>query len=699
MSWACLLTSMLLPVIKPMSSAARLIDNRRRRRNLLTSLPRSPHDSSPALMIVCRTLGPVELSVDGGPAPPELLWRKHLALLVYLARSPRRGRSRDHLIGLLWGDRTETAARHSLSEALRVIRHHAGVGSIDVTVGQVRLGAASVELDVDRMEELAAMGDWTAAAELVSGEFLEGFALAEASEFENWLTVERELWGRRGAEVLVSCAEAHAQTGKVEEAFGVAGRALEIQPMSEPAIRCALRCRFLAGDRPGALALFERFHNQMVNEVGVGPSEETQSLMERVRRERVPHVEPPAGQSPGLPVVRPPLEGRGQELQRLLEVAADSARVRRAVVLMLDGDAGMGKTRLLDELLTRLRLDGISVAAARSVEADRAEPWSGVLAIARGGLLEAPGVAAAPSAALAAFAAVLPEWEDRFRRGTSLAVPHGFGRAFAETLRAALEEQPVAIAVDDAQWLDQDSALSLGAVLRDLAATPLILVVATAPHPPRPEFDELRSRIGRELEGETIRLRVLDRTALSHLAGRMLPGYDPVAIDRVVRRVATDSAGLPLLAVELLRAVSLGLNLGTIPGTWPEPFRTLDQSLPGHLPDAVVAAIRIGVRRLSSTAQHVLAATAVLGDLVTPALLERALSLQAEEVGRALDELEWHRWLVAEPRGYSFVARIVRQVVERDIVAPGQRRRLLQAVERALPSVVDSAPSRRRLPR
>jgi hypothetical protein len=100
----------------------------------------------------------------------------------------------------------------------------------------------------------------------------------------------------------------------------------------------------------------------------------------------------------------------------------------------------------------------------------------------------------------------------------------------------------------------------------------------------------------------------------------------------------------------------------------------------------------------------VLAATAVLGDLIPPALLERALSLDAEDVARALDELEWHRWLVAEPRGYSFVARIVRQVVERDIVTPGQRRRVLEAVDRMSASPGDSlhrdaAPSRRRLPR
>ena len=280
-----------------------------------------------------------------------------------------------------------------------------------------------------------------------------------------------------------------------------------------------------------------------------------------------------------------------------------------------------------------------------------------------------------------------------------MSAPHPVGRAFAEVLRSAVEEQPATIAVDDAQWLDPDSALSLGAMLRDLSATPLTLVLAIAPYPPRPELDDLRVKIGSELGGQTVRLRVLDRAAIRRLAERMLPGYDPVAIDRVVRRVATDSAGLPLLAVELLRAVALGLDLGTISGAWPEPYRTLDQSLPGHLPDAVVAAIRIGVRRLSPQAQRVLAATAVLGDLVPPALLERALSLETEEVARALDELEWHRWLVSEPRGYSFVARIVRKVVERDIVTPGQRRRVLEAADRVSTSPGASPPSRRRLPR
>ena len=123
----------------------------------------------PAVVIGCRTLGSVSLTVDGVPAPPELLWRKHLALLVYLARSPRLSRSRDQLIGLLWGDRPEAAARHSLSEALRVIRRYAGPEALDVSVGQIGLTTGAVSLDVDQLEAYAAAEDWAAAGALVGG--------------------------------------------------------------------------------------------------------------------------------------------------------------------------------------------------------------------------------------------------------------------------------------------------------------------------------------------------------------------------------------------------------------------------------------------------------------------------------------------------------------------------------------------------
>ena len=92
-------------------------------------------------VISCRALGPIDVSIDGVPAPPELLWRKHVALLLYLLRSPRRTRGREHLIGLLWPDSEESKARQSLNEALRILRNTCGDETVDTgTVDLVRLG-------------------------------------------------------------------------------------------------------------------------------------------------------------------------------------------------------------------------------------------------------------------------------------------------------------------------------------------------------------------------------------------------------------------------------------------------------------------------------------------------------------------------------------------------------------------------------
>ena len=633
-------------------------------------------------MISCRVLGPVEVVLDGGFPPAELLWRKHLALLIYLARSTR-GRTREHLLGLLWADKPESNARHSLNEAVRVLRRSLGETAVDTSSGQVRLGAGAVQLDLERVEAAAAAGDWCAAAELVAGEFMEGFAVPGAGEFEEWLAAERMHWRRRGVEVLVGCAAALLRAGRTADASTMAERAAVLDPRSDLAMRELMRALALVGERAVALERFDGFARRLEEELGVPPEPETLALAARIRRERSARpAEPARTRRDTGAESRRPLVGRAAELARLLDAAATCREERRATALVLEGDAGSGKTRLLEEVLVRLRLDGAAVAAARAVEADRGEPWSGVRALARGGLLDAGGLAGAPSAALAAFAADIPEWADRFA-AAARATPHPPGRALCELLRAAVEEQPVVLAVDDAEWLDRESLLALVSALRDLAATPLGVVLTTSAVTPAPAVDELRSRVGRDIPGAVIALGPLDVAALRALARELLPSFGEVEIDRVVRRVGTDSAGVPLLAAELLRAVALGMDLGTTPGAWPEPFKTLDQTLPGDLPDAVVSAIRVRFRRLGTPAQQALAAASILDDRVTPELLGRALAVPPEELTTALDELEWHRWLVSEPRGYGFTARLVRQVIARDMLTPGQRRRILERLGRA----------------
>jgi len=204
-------------------------------------------------------------------------------------------------------------------------------------------------------------------------------------------------------------------------------------------------------------------------------------------------------------------------------------------------------------------------------------------------------------------------------------------------------------------------------------------VLTAAPIPERPELDALRARLGRDVAGGTIRVERLSGAGLRALVQWALPSWSDAEQDRLARRLSADSAGLPLLAVELLHAVALGLDLHGSPHAWPEEHRTLDQSLPGNLPGTVVAAIRIGFRRLSKDAQAVLAAAAVLGDHAATDTLRLATGLTTERLTAALDEAEWQRWLQADARGYAFVARVAREVVASDMVLPGQRQRILQS--------------------
>ena len=623
------------------------------------------------MTVALRTLGPVEITVNGGAAPAELLWRKNLALLVYLARSPQRGRSRDHLIGLLWGDKPEAAARHSLNEALRVLRHALGEDGIDTAQGRVQVAPDRLTLDTDRFDALAQAADWPAAAALVSGEFMEGFAVPDASDLESWLTSERDTWRRRGSAALLHWADAALARGDAAAAAVTAARAMALAPTTDNVIRLLVRALALTGDRAAALEQYESFRERLAATVGIEPEPETRALIERVRREPL-RPESAAAPRVGAESRRAPLVGREAELDALWAAVTRSRTSRRAGFALVEGDAGAGRTRLSQEVMARARLDGVAVVMARAVAADATTPWAGVWGLARGGLLAAPGIAAAPAEAWSVFAARVPEWADRF--GAPGATAHTPAGALSECLRAVAEEGPVLLVVDDAHWLDAESLRGADALLRDLESLPVcVLLTATTPVPAG--LDALRSRV----PGVSVRLGALSPDAHRALARWALPRYDDDAIDRVARRVATDSAGLPLLAVELFHAIALGLELRGTPSAWPEESRTLDHTMPGQLPEGVVAAVRVGVRRLSTDAQRVLAAAAVLGDRQPPDVLGRATGLHGPALAAALDELEWERWLTAEARGYDFVARIVREIVARDFVTEGQRRRIVEA--------------------
>ena len=616
-----------------------------------------------------RVLGPARLTVDGGEAPAELLWRKHLALLIYLARSPRRARTREHLIGLLWSDRDEKPARHSLSEALRVFRRVLGDPMVVADVDQVGLGVAALELDCDEFAALRERGDWNGAAALVQGEFLEGLSVPGANAFEDWLAAERAAWRSQGVEALVRRAEQELAAGDPVGAAATAGRARALDAVSEAAAAAAMRALALAGDRGAALRVADELVQTLAREANAAPSAETERLVARIREARVGRRVPaaPAGARP-----RPPLVGRAADLGALAGAWA-RARSGREQVVLIEGEPGQGKTRLVEEIAARARLEDATIAAARAVPADRDVPWSAVRGLLLGGLGDAAGLSAAAPAALAGLAAIDPDLATRFG---AAGPPAPVAEALSGAVRAAAAERPVFLALDDAQWLDGATLDTLPSLARDLARHPVLLVVglATAPDHASP-LDDLRARIGRDLEGTVVRPGPLDALALGQLVAWGLPRYGADERDRLVRRLERDTAGIPLLSLAMIEAVAEGFRLAPEGPAWPEAKRTLADTMPGDLPPAVTGAVCLRFRELPDEARQALAAAAALGGRVDAPGLERATGLPRAVLDQALDRLEWGRWLVADARGYAFTAPIVRDILLREMITPGQARR------------------------
>ncbi len=597
-------------------------------------------------MIHLSILGPPEVVVDGGAAPKDLLWRKNLGLLIYVARSPHGRRSREHLASMFWGDKPEADARHSLNEALRVIRKHLPDGMLPADGDYVTLEPGEVSFDLDEFSALVEAGETRPAGALIRGEMMQGFSIPDSNEFEDWLSAERSAWRRQCIEVLESIARSELEEGDLGAAGDVAHKAATLDPVADTPAGILMQCDALRGDPSAALATYQAFADRLERDLGLEPPEGLKQLADRIRAQREIADAEIRSEEAGLSR-RLPLTGRGPDLKRGVEAVRACRRDSVTTLLVISGGIGTGKTRLAEEVVLRAELDGFHVARVRCDAADRTTRHG-------------------------ALCALLADTE-LFGEAAQFDGPDDFGIAVCQ----AAERTPVLIWVDSAEDLDPDSYVAIGRLLRRFADHRVTIMLSATDAPPLPEMDEITGRIGRDVAGDVVRLEPLGAADLATLAHRALPGWDDEAIDRLTRRLFNDSAGLPLLAVDLLHALRLGFELaGEEARPWPEPARTMDQTFPGDIPATLGAAIRVGFRRLSPEAQEVLKLSCLTDARVTPDLLERAMDLERPRILEALDELEWRRWLTAEPRGYGFVARLHRDVIEHDMMTKGQRKRL-----------------------
>ncbi|MGH7613153.1 MAG: AAA family ATPase [Gemmatimonadales bacterium] len=619
------------------------------------------------LELVC--FGPPTARLEGREPPPDVVWRKHLGLLIYLAFSPARTRARDHLLGLLWPEKPEAHARHSLNAAVSRLR--AGLGAERLLTRGDAITLYDAGLTVDAMRFAAFPPDRSAeAVALLRGDFLEGFSVDDAPAFEEWAARERTRWRARGAGALVAVGEAAVAAGRLADAEEVALRALALEPHGEAGARLRLRTMALRGDAAGALAWYHEYADRIETELGERPSRDLEALAERIRGRTWRRVPTPPDEAP-LPLV-----GR-EAAQRTASrvIGAALAGVSRTLVIL--GEPGLGKTRLLGETLARAALDGAVTVVATPLASDHDAPWSTLRALGRAGLVAAPGSAATDPEALSVLAGMLPELGNRPPR---IPADHGeVASALARLLAAVVEERPLVVAVDDAHYADGATLSALGAALGEVRTGPLALVLTCLPDAERgpPALTRLRSEVGRRLSGECVRLASLEPADVRRMVEALAPWCaDEGTRERLARRIMFETAGSPFFAVTLLQALARASTMRSDVLAWPHRGSTLDSPLPISVPDLVRMAVVARVSALDPEDLQLLRAASIGGLGLDLEVLGYTSGLAAAALEEGLARLERAGFVTCEGRRYSFAAPLIAEVVRSECLTPGQRRAL-----------------------
>jgi DNA-binding SARP family transcriptional activator len=602
-------------------------------------------------MVRLEILGPPRI-VDPGSGRPVRCWRSQMALLARLALAPD-GVLREDLATLVWPETSADAARRSLRQALFQLRRRAGhlvVGDSD----RLRL-SPQVATDERQFHALLGDGRGTEALELYRGELLEGLDPPAGTPFEGWLFEERARLERLTARALRDVLEGAATAGEWAAGIRSAERWLATGRFSESAYGFLMRAFAHAGDRARALAVYDELRSRLREELDADVDASLEALADRLRHgEPLPDGRSSAGPACAGVLIDPPFVGRNREFARL-SAEWEAARAGHRRFLLVVGEAGGGKTRLVSEFARWTRLSDATVLVGRSYEMERTIPYATLTGLLREAL-DAPGLAACDPPLLAELTGLVPELTRRF--------PAAGGRAPArrsragrnrlhEAARAVLEnlacEQPLLIVIDDLPWADEASRAALHYAWRTLAAAPLLLVATARPDQVEPgtSVEMLLTSLGREDEAAVGRIDLLplDAPAVAELvrAVRADAAGDPSAS----RALAHDTGGNPLFVIETLRA--------GVAGSAPTRSATL----------RALASDRMA--GLSGHARDLLQAGAVLGRRFTLPVARAVAGLDARVAAVAAGELVGRDLLRRSRYHYDFTHELLRQILYEEL--------------------------------
>jgi DNA-binding SARP family transcriptional activator len=602
-----------------------------------------------------------------GHAPSRLPSTRQQQLIAFLVLHARNAAiQRQRVAGSLWPESSDTQALtnlrrelHHLKEAWPTLEAFIVAGSRTLAWSDAGEAVDVVAFDADADRGLA--GDRAAlhrAARLYTGDILPGCA-------GEWIDYDRERLRQRARQVLARLVDLLEQDCAFGEAIRYAQQSLRLDPLDEQSWCALMRCHARHGGRATALHLYQQCAALLKEELGIQPSAATRATYREILDldAETPFILP----APRTVVY--PLVGRKAEWRALLN-AWHTASAGRPQLFLIRGEAGIGKSRLAEELVGWCGRQRITVLTARCYAGEGRLPYAPIAAWLKGNAmhstltrLDAPSLTdvARLRPELLATRPDVPAPDRELESWQRLR----FFEALAQTFRSAA---PLVLVLDDLQWADADTIEWLQYFLRSAGGTACLLVGTL-----RGEEEQDNPPLGRllgHLDGDTLLTAIvlgpLDRAATAQLAAEV--AEHPLD-EAILARTFQATEGHPLFIIERGR-MELRKQSG-IAG---------DEGLP-----RVQAVVAARLELLSEDARAVAEVASAIGRDFRFDILAQASDLEEDALVRALDEL-WRRHIVrvqADER-WDFSHDRIREVTY-DAIGPARRRlihrRIAQGME------------------
>ena len=664
-------------------------------------------------MLSLLLLGSPQLTLDGQPL--DNLRRKNRALLFCLARRTM-PLSRDEALAFLWPDHPRPAAQRILRTMLSDLRRQLGPAllaepeslslSSDTLVDTRRFEAGLAAPNAD----LLAL---TAALDLYRGDFLQGFTLADPPDFDDWVARQRKDLRTLAIDGLARLAQLHKQARDPAAALAALNRALAFDPLREDLQRAALRLHARLGERAAGIRRYEALRRQLDEELGVPPSPETRALYDALINDRLapePAARPglnqplaathfelpiPSSTAPPRPITPAPLllfTGRAAELRQV------QAAIEHGQLVLVEGEPGIGKTRLVEEYVLLSPQAGRLILRGAAYESEQGLPYQPIVDALRGllALPDWPALRPSPAAAsgwLAEAARLLPELLSRDGAAGQAGLPAAGSAAeearvwegISQLLQDLAGRRPLLLLLDDLHWADAATIGLVGYLARRAAAPELGLLATARPVPAEGGLGRLLPALAHESRLARLRLAPLTPDDTRQVAGRLSPA--PEDAERLAGWLRDNAEGNPYFTTELVRFAQQGGLL--------RADGTLDRDVLAAtpvLPATVENLIRSRLVRLSPDGRRALEVAAVAGREFDFELVQAVTGQTEAAALDALDELRATGLIQPRAGGqYAFDHSLTLEVAYRDMGPPR-----FQVLHRRVAEVLAALPAPRR---